>query len=131
MFCLIFFIDSALQINLKGQHLNICLGQDLIALCNIDGANAFIWNAPPLFANQLVSTLLMNGTNSHSFYSLFTTTGRSALVINEINTTISIRCHDDHERMTRNATVEVVGKRDVSTFVVVVLIVAQCEQGVM
>ena len=73
----------------------------------------------------------MNGTNSHAFYSLFTTTGRSALVINDINTTISIMCHDDLEMVTRYATVEVVGKRDVSTFVVVVLVVAQCEQGVM
>ena len=40
-------------------------------------------------------------------------------------------CHDDLEMVTRYATVEVVGKRDVSIFVVVVLVVAQCEQGVM
>ena len=128
---MIFFIDSALEINLKGQYLKICSGQKLIVLCNIDRANAFIWSAPPLLDNKLANTHLMNGTNSHSLYTLFSTTGRSVLVINNMNTSIRIMCHDDHETVTRYATVEVVGKRDVSTFVVVVLVVAQCEQGVM
>ena len=58
----------------------------------------------------------MNGTKSLAFFSFFTTTGRSTLIENNtstINATIMIRCHDDFNRMTQTATVEVVGKRDV------------------
>ena len=87
----------------------------MIAVCKIDGANAFVWSAPPLFANQLASSMIMNGTKSLAFFSFFTTTGRSTLIANEtstINATIMIRCHDDFNRKTQTATVEVVGKRD-------------------
>ena len=62
--------------------------------------------------------MIMNGTTSLAFFPFFTTTGRSTLIVSEtstINATIMIRCHDDF-RKTHTATVEVVGKRDVSTF---------------
>ena len=57
MFCLIFFIGSALEIYLKGQNSNICLGHNLIAVCKIDRANAFVWSAPPLFDKSFRRTV--------------------------------------------------------------------------
>ena len=53
MFCLIFFIGSALEIYLKGQNSSVCSGHNLIAVCKIDGANAFVWSAPPLLLYKI------------------------------------------------------------------------------
>ena len=54
---------------LKGQNSSICSGHNLIVVCKIDGANAFVWSAPPLFANQIANSMIMNGTKSLAFFS--------------------------------------------------------------
>ena len=47
---------------------NICSGEVLTAVCIIDGTNAFVWNAPPIFTHHLSSSKVKYGTRIFAFF---------------------------------------------------------------
>ena len=108
MFCLIFFIGYTLEITLNNQEIELCSGENLSTICLFNGSNAFIWSVAPFFRLQ-----------SFNMFSFKTVTGQSTLTINGKainNGTLQITCGSDESDNGHTATVNVVGKRDVSTF---------------
>ena len=119
MFCLIFFIGYTSVITLENQEIKLCSGGNLSAICLFNGSNAFIWSVAPYFELQLTNSVLNNGCRSFDMFSFKTETGRSTLTINGEaieNGTLLITCASDKPESGHTATVNVVGKRDVSTF---------------
>ena len=115
----LFFIGYTLEITLNNQEIKLCSGENLSTICLFNGSNAFIWSVAPFFRLQLANSVVNNGCRSFNMFSFKTVTGQSTLTINGKainNGTLLITCASDESDNGHTATVNVVGKRDVSTF---------------
>ena len=120
-------IGCGLEVLIDDQNVSrneVCIGEQLTLICRIAGKNTFFWSAEPHLSRSYGNTFVNGGINNIGLFTITTMIGRSTLVVtafSALNGT-AIKCTDSNLTCAQEATVEVLGKRDVSTFFVVVLV---------